>query len=146
VALRKLAPFPFARPRLRAPAQACRAQGSESNRADGNEERLEALERFARKGQKGDDIAQTRERIRAQETFEEKQVVWQEGQLFPEKWDQMTLWEKSVQLYMGERGLLFWANKAAYASLFIIAFVWVLFRFVGPGLGLYDLAGGPPQQ
>ena len=71
---------------------------------------------------------------------------WKEGKLLPEGWEEMTSAQKATQLWMGDRGLLFWSNKAAYASLFIIGGLWVVFRFVGPALGLYDLSGGPPQQ
>jgi p-aminobenzoyl-glutamate transporter AbgT len=39
------------------------------------------------------------------------------------------------ELYMGRRGVLFWLNKAAYASVFILIGGWVIFRFVGPNLG-----------
>lgn len=77
---------------------------------------------------------------------ESKQVEWKDGKLVPEGWERMSTAEKAGQLYVGERGLLFWMNKLAYASVFVMGGLWVLFRFVGPGIGLYDLAGGPPQQ
>nr|ABK21296.1 unknown [Picea sitchensis] len=54
-------------------------------------------------------------------------------------WESMTLQEKAVEVYMGEKGILFWLNKSAYASIFILIGAWVLFRFVGPLLGLYQL-------
>ncbi|XP_043709131.1 uncharacterized protein LOC122658273 [Telopea speciosissima] len=57
----------------------------------------------------------------------------------PKDWESMTMAEKAVELYMGEKGLLFWLNKFAYASIFIIIGAWILFRFVGPSLGLYQL-------
>lgn len=37
--------------------------------------------------------------------------------------------------------MLFWANKAAYASVFILLGGWVIFRFVLPAVGLYKLTG-----
>ena len=117
------------------------AQGTEAS----DEARLEAVERVARKG-KGEDVQQVEQQIKEQREFEARQVVWKEGELFPEKWEEMTVGEKVTQIYMGERGLLFWSNKLATGALFVVGFVWVVFRFVGPGLGLYDLAGGPPQQ
>ena len=43
------------------------------------------------------------------------------------------------QLYMGERGLVFWANKAALASIVFLIVAWIAFRFLGPALGLYQL-------
>ena len=41
---------------------------------------------------------------------------------------------------MGQRGFLFWANKLALWSVGGLAVCWILFRFVGPALGLYRLA------
>lgn len=61
----------------------------------------------------------------------------------PKDWDSMTLGEKAVELYVGEKGLLFWLNKFAYASIFIIIGGWILFRFVGPSLNLYQLDSPP---
>lgn len=66
---------------------------------------------------------------------------WKEGQLFPEGWDRMPLPEKLTELYMGRRGFIFWLNKAAYASVFVLLGGWVAFRFIGPALGLYRLQG-----
>ncbi|XAR57974.1 hypothetical protein NMG60_11026297 [Bertholletia excelsa] len=61
----------------------------------------------------------------------------------PKDWESMTLTEKAMELYMGEKGLLFWLNKFAYASIFIIIGGWILFRFVGPALNLYQLDSPP---
>lgn len=61
----------------------------------------------------------------------------------PKEWESMTMAEKAMELYMGEKGLLFWLNKFAYASIFIIIGAWILFRFVGPSLGLYQLDSTP---
>ncbi|KAH7669041.1 hypothetical protein IHE45_11G050700 [Dioscorea alata] len=58
-------------------------------------------------------------------------------------WESMTLSEKAVELYVGEKGLLFWLNKFAYASIFIVIGGWILFRFIGPSLGLYQLDAPP---
>ncbi|KAJ0966972.1 hypothetical protein J5N97_023889 [Dioscorea zingiberensis] len=58
-------------------------------------------------------------------------------------WESMTLGEKAVELYVGEKGLLFWLNKFAYASIFMVIGGWILFRFVGPSLGLYQLDAPP---
>lgn len=55
------------------------------------------------------------------------------------RWEEMTLTEKAIELYVGEKGMLFWLNKFAYASIFIVIGGWILFRFVGPSLGLYQL-------
>lgn len=59
------------------------------------------------------------------------------------KWEDMSLAEKAVDLYMGEKGMLFWLNKFAYASIFIMIGAWILFRFVGPSLNLYQLDTPP---
>ncbi|PKI78081.1 hypothetical protein CRG98_001531 [Punica granatum] len=61
----------------------------------------------------------------------------------PKKWEEMSLREKAVELYVGEKGLLFWLNKFAYASIFIVIGAWILFRFVGPSLNLYQLDSSP---
>ncbi|XP_031496141.1 uncharacterized protein LOC116261497 [Nymphaea colorata] len=61
----------------------------------------------------------------------------------PKDWESMTLSEKAMELYVGEKGILFWLNKFAYASIFIVIGGWILFRFVGPYLGLYQLDGSP---
>ncbi|KAL2455686.1 hypothetical protein Adt_29805 [Abeliophyllum distichum] len=61
----------------------------------------------------------------------------------PKDWDSMSLTEKAIELYVGEKGLLFWLNKFAYASIFIIIGGWILFRFVGPALNLYQLDTPP---
>lgn len=58
-------------------------------------------------------------------------------------WDSMSLGEKALELYVGEKGMLFWLNKFAYASIFIVIGGWILFRFVGPSLNLYQLDTPP---
>lgn len=71
-------------------------------------------------------------------------VVWKERAVFPEGFDKMDPLEKAGQLWSGERGLLFWLNKAAYASVYIVVGGWILFRFVGPAIGLYELSNALP--
>ncbi|KAF5735956.1 hypothetical protein HS088_TW14G00086 [Tripterygium wilfordii] len=61
----------------------------------------------------------------------------------PKKWEDMSVAEKATELYVGEKGLLFWLNKFAYASIFIVIGGWILFRFVGPSLNLYQLDTPP---
>lgn len=61
----------------------------------------------------------------------------------PKKWEDMSLAEKTMELYVGEKGVLFWLNKFAYASIFIVIGGWILFRFVGPSLNLYQLDTPP---
>jgi hypothetical protein len=76
-----------------------------------------------------------------QQQVDTSRAEWKEGKLFPEGWEQMSLPEKVAELYLGQRGMLFWANKAAWASVWVVGGAWVLFRFVGPALGLYKLQG-----
>ena len=64
---------------------------------------------------------------------------WPEGQLFPDGWEEMGPFAKAWQIYAGERGALFWANKLAYTAVFVIVGGWILFRVVFPALGLYQL-------
>ena len=59
------------------------------------------------------------------------------------KWEEMSVAEKTMEVYMGEKGLLFWLNKFAYASIFIMIGGWIVFRFVGPSLNLYQLDTPP---
>ena len=61
----------------------------------------------------------------------------------PKNWEEMSITEKAIELYVGEKGMLFWLNKFAYASIFIVIGAWILFRFVGPALNLYQLDSAP---
>jgi hypothetical protein len=49
--------------------------------------------------------------------------------------------QKVTEVYLGQRGMLFWANKAAMASSIGLGVAWVLFRLVLPNLGIYQLPG-----
>lgn len=74
---------------------------------------------------------------------------WNEGELLPKGWENMNPIQKAGELWAGKRGALFWANKAAWASLFIVGGAWLLFRVVGPLTGLYTLKNdllSPPNQ
>ncbi|CAL5197505.1 unnamed protein product [Lathyrus oleraceus] len=57
----------------------------------------------------------------------------------PKKWEEMSFQEKAMELYVGEKGALFWLNKFAYASIYIMIGAWIVFRFVGPALNIYQL-------
>ena len=120
-------------------AVVCAAEPSKTE--DDSESRLAELESRARKG-KG---PQVRSPPFGEPKLDVAQVVWKEGEVLPEGWDKMDPVEKATQLYMGERGFLFWINEAAFASVFIIAGLWIVFRFIGPALGLYELSNGPAQ-
>lgn len=54
-------------------------------------------------------------------------------------WDDMSPVRKVQEILYGEKGFLFWLNKFAYSAIFGLIGLWILFRFVGPALGLYDL-------
>jgi hypothetical protein len=121
----------------------CAAEPQADGNPEDREARLAQLESRARKGKKGPQpISQSQNPA----SSGGKMVEWKEGQLFPEGWDAMDPIEKAGQLYMGERGVLFWLNKSATASVVIIAGAWILFRFVGPAIGLYELSMGPVQM
>ena len=83
----------------------------------------------------------SRRRARQQELEQSKPAPKQPKP--PKEWEAMTLTEKALELYVGEKGLLFWINKFAYASIYIIIGAWILFRFVGPALNLYQLDAPP---
>ena len=57
----------------------------------------------------------------------------------PAAWDAKPAFEKAWSAWSGEPGMMFWMNKGSYWGAGILAFVWVLFRLVGPALGLYQL-------
>ncbi len=65
---------------------------------------------------------------------------WKEGELFPEGWENMEWPQRASELWMGKRGALYWMTQSAWYSVLILAFAWVLFRFVLPALGVYQLA------
>jgi hypothetical protein len=69
---------------------------------------------------------------------------WKEGALFPVGWERMPLPQKVTEIYLGQRGMLFWANKAAWASSITIGVLWVLLRLVLPSLGVISLPGDQP--
>lgn len=47
--------------------------------------------------------------------------------------------QKATELYMGKRGFIYWATESAKYSAGGLIIGWILFRFVGPALGLYQL-------
>jgi hypothetical protein len=74
-----------------------------------------------------------------QQQVDSARAEWKKGKLFPEGWEQMSLPEKVAELYLGQRGLLYWTNEAAWVMVWVVGGGWVLLRFVGPALGLYKL-------
>ncbi|DBB02072.1 hypothetical protein WJX77_009199 [Trebouxia sp. C0004] len=116
-----------------------RAQ-KEQSAEDKQEAMLERREKNARRRRDSSLYRQSQQTQQSQRQLSrDGKPRWPEGQLFPYGWEEMGPFGKAWQIYAGERGLLFWANKAAYASVFLIIGGWVLFRIVGPALGLYQL-------
>lgn len=76
-----------------------------------------------------------------QDLSSSNQAEWKEGQLFPVGWEEMPLSQKLSELYLGRRGVLFWANQLAWISVWVLGGAWILLRVVGPALGLYKLQG-----
>ncbi len=66
-------------------------------------------------------------------------AAWKKGSLFPEGWDAMDPIEKATELYLGERGILYWSAQLTIGGLVLLVVAWVGFRFIGPALGLYNL-------
>jgi len=64
---------------------------------------------------------------------------WKEGELLPDGWEELNTKDKAWELYAGERGALYWANRIALAASIAMGVAWVFFRFVGPQFGLYEL-------
>jgi len=105
-----------------------------------DESRLEALEASVR-AKKGAKVAAAAASSRQPSASSGTRFAeWKEGQLFPEGWDNMDPLEKMNELYLGQRGFLFWSTKLATNGVVVLGVAWVLFRIVGPALGLYKLA------
>ncbi|XP_008799406.1 uncharacterized protein LOC103714053 [Phoenix dactylifera] len=143
----KTQPFLFTgpvrlRPRpVRATGPSTSTDNGEANTNDGRE-KAEATAALPRSRPTTLNI-KYRRRSRNQARQEQQQSMKKPPPPPPKDWDSMTLGEKALELYAGEKGLLFWLNKFAYASIFIIIGGWILFRFVGPSLGLYQLDSPP---
>eukprot|EP01024_Parvocaulis_polyphysoides_P058607 TRINITY_DN630_c0_g1_i1.p3 TRINITY_DN630_c0_g1~~TRINITY_DN630_c0_g1_i1.p3 ORF type:complete len:177 (-),score=29.79 TRINITY_DN630_c0_g1_i1:462-992(-) len=104
--------------------------------------RIEALESRGKKKSAQLDQQQLQSQNLKDDLPKQERAEWKEGKLFPEGWEDMNLGQKAYELYIGERGLLFWMTKIAYYLLFVLVGGWILFRFVGPALNLYELQSG----
>jgi hypothetical protein len=51
--------------------------------------------------------------------------------------------EKATELYLGERGILYWSTQLTIGGLVLLVVAWVGFRFLGPAFGLYSLENDP---
>ena len=54
----------------------------------------------------------------------------------------MDVGDRVAELYLGERGLLFWSAQLAWYGSIGLVGAWVLFRIALPALGLYTLQVG----
>jgi len=127
--------------------------GSEVGSPGRSEEELESMEARLGIGRKGRDqlkssqaaVASTPEgndsavRSPGRRQSEADKVVWKEGSLTPEGWDEMDVQKKVVEGLWGEKGLLYWLNYLSYRLIFVMIGGWILFRFVGPALNIYQL-------
>lgn len=121
------------------------AASPSSSTADDEEARIEAIEAASRKA--GSKTAARRQipiknvTPRQQESaIGANRAEWKPGQLFPEGWEQMDLGEKVTELYLGKRGMLFWATEIAWKGAIALGVAWALFR-IGGAVGLYQLQG-----
>jgi hypothetical protein len=111
---------------------------------DSEEARIEAIEAASRKG-RSKTAARRQIPIRNMTPRPEadpnsNRAEWKKGQLFPEGWEQMDLAEKITELYLGRRGMLFWASEVAWKGAIALGVAWALFR-IGGAVGLYQLQG-----
>eukprot|EP00850_Spirogloea_muscicola_P014977 SM000111S18800 [mRNA] locus=s111:255334:256342:+ [translate_table: standard] len=127
-------------PRRAVPGRAAAAAqdgGQESDAPKSNVEELEARLGIGRK------------RRSSQTSVAQQQKPAQESpKTQPKDWESRSLPEKAVELWAGNKGALYWLNKLAVWSLYILVGSWVAFRFIGPALGLYQLESPllPPNE
>ncbi|CAA7022109.1 unnamed protein product [Microthlaspi erraticum] len=120
----------------RAPSINCSNSGGNSNSGDGKiSQPLDGVEIRFKRG--------SRKKMREEGSGEGGGQNGKKKETVQKPWEEMSLNEKALELYVGEKGLLFWLNKLAYASIYIVIGGWILFRFVGPALNLYQLDTPP---
>ena len=117
-----------------------RANSTPENEPDAEaleEARLEAIE--SRLRSTGSSPSGTRGRDRSPSTANQQQkpvgqrAPWKEGQLFPEGWERMDPIEKATELYLGERGILYWSACS-------LSF-WVFLRVGCSGVPVFRCSG-----
>lgn len=99
-------------------------------------EELEALERALGREKSSTKVRRRRRQPKPQAATPLKPVQAVKKEL---TWDEMGPVRKVQEILYGEKGFLFWLNKLAYYAIFAVIGGWILFRFVGPATGLYDL-------
>lgn len=103
------------------------------------EERVEAFESRLRSSSSSSGKAQRMSTKMAEPDGRRGRAEWKKGSLFPEGWEEMDPIEKATELYLGERGILYWSTQLTIGGLVLLVVAWVGFRFIGPALGLYSL-------
>lgn len=63
-------------------------------------------------------------------------AMWEQD---PAAWEETPALERAWTVWTGEKGWMYWMNQASLYGAGALAFVWVLFRFIGPAIGLYTL-------
>ena len=78
--------------------------------------------------------AAKRDRVRPRATGQ--LAMWERD---PAAWEETPAAERAWTVWTGEKGWMYWMNQASLYGAGGIAFGWVLFRFIGPAIGLYTL-------
>lgn len=101
------------------------------------EEELAALERALGRER----VASTKVRKRRRQPRPERATAAKPAQVVKEEPKKKDLGpvETVREILYGEKGFLFWLNRLAYYAIFGVIGGWIVFRFVGPALGLYEL-------
>lgn len=109
------------------------------------EARLEAFEaRLRSSSSSSGSMSRQKKNGPSSDTQERRgRAEWKKGELFPEGWEEMDPIEKATELYLGERGILYWSTQLTIWGLVLLVVAWVGFRFLGPSLGLYALDNDP---
>lgn len=53
--------------------------------------------------------------------------------------EEMSSAERLIDWWLGETGGLYWLNKLSWGAIIFTVVAWILFRFIGPQIGLYQL-------
>lgn len=80
------------------------------------------------------DTAAKRNRVRAGANG--SLAAWEQD---PAAWEETPAMERAWTVWTGEKGWMYWMNQASLYGAGALAFFWVLFRFIGPAIGLYTL-------
>ena len=135
----------FVQPRRQIRMQAGDGDGPDEVTQQAEEERVEAFESRLRGGDSAGRKKKMNDSVSGNATMSaaNRRAEWKKGQLFPEGWEEMDPIEKATELYLGERGILYWSTQLTIGGLVLLVVAWVGFRFIGPALGLYQLTNEP---